>query len=133
MNEERWNAVRQFYMESFGIAPELVDLMASNEVLLMCVSGSSTPAISRLLNIDEESVSEILTTIFDFPGWAYDLDYSPYNLYREDPTYLSFVGAIREQMDVRHDFDVGIEEIDTMFSLCEIYARIEERLEMEWS
>jgi hypothetical protein len=127
MNEERWNAVREFYMSSFGISPELVDLMASNEILLMCVSGSSNTSISKLLNIDEEAVSEIVSTIFDFPGFSTDLEFSPYSIYKEDNSFISFAGSI-----VEIEEDTGIEKIELMYNNCKIYSEIEERLDSDW-
>ena len=129
MNEKRWQVVRQFYMESFGIAPELVDLMASNEILLMCVSGSSNKSISSILNIDIEAVSEILDSILSFKGWEKDLEYSPYSIYKEDPEYISFVGTIR---DSDNNDSTTIDTINIMYNNCKIYESIEERLEIDW-
>jgi len=129
MNEKRWQAVRQFYMESFGIAPELVDLMASNEILLMCVSGSSNNSISTILNIDIDAISEILEAILSFPGWEKDLEYSPYSIYKKDSDYISFVGSIRESDD---SDDTTIDTINIMYNNCKIYESIEERLEINW-
>lgn len=129
MNDKRWNIVRQFYMDSFGIAPELVDLMASNEILLMCVSGSSNESISRILNIDEDDIEEIISLIFDFKGWEKDLNFNPYRIYREDPDYIAFVGSI---VDSRGTEDGDIDTINTMFFNCQIYSEIEEKLDLNW-
>jgi hypothetical protein len=129
MNEERWNTVRQFYMESFGIAPELVDLMASNEILLMSVSGSSNQSISRILNIDIDSIKEIISTIFDFDGWSTDLEFSPLHVYESDNSYIAFVGAVVELFG---QDKITIEEINTMHRNCEIYESIANKLDKEW-
>jgi len=131
MNEKRWEVVRQFYMESFGIVPELVDLMASNEILLMCVSGSSNSSMSKILNIDEDSISEIILTIFDFSGWKEDLDINPLHVYEQDNSYISFVGAIAETR-IGKETTITISDIDLMFRICEIYKSIEEKLEIGW-
>ena len=140
MNELRWNAVRQFYMESFGISPDLVDLMASNEILLMCVSGSSNCSISRILNIDEESINEIISTIFDFDGWEEDLEFSPYHIYEQDESNIAFIGSIvdlfigtgRVNLSKPNKGSITIEEIDLMYRICTIYRSIEDKLEKEW-
>ena len=128
MNEKKWNEVRQFYMNSFGIAPELVDLMASNDILLMCVSGSSNSAISKLLNIDEDAIKEIVSTILNFDGWTTDLDFNPYKIYQEDPSFISFVGCIAEM----NNPEVTIDMIKVMHLSCIIYSEIEELLENGW-
>ena len=140
MNELRWNAVRQFYMESFGISPELVDLMASNEILLMCVSGSSNSSISRILNIDEESINEIISTIFDFDGWKEDLDFSPFHIYEQDSNRIAFIGSIVDlfvgtakiNISDPHEDDINIDKIELMYKICSIYKSIEDKLEKEW-
>jgi hypothetical protein len=120
-------------MESFGIAPELVDLMASNEILLLCVSGSSNTSISNLLNIEEDAVKDIITTIFDFDGWKEDLEFSPYRIFEESESYLAFVGTIAE---LRSEFNVEpnitIDDINVMYLNCQTYSRIEDQLEQGW-
>jgi hypothetical protein len=133
MNEERWNAVRKFYMDNFNITPELVDLMASNDVLLMCVSGSSNSSISKILDIDEATVAEIIHTVFNFSGWGSDIELNPYNLYKDDSSYISFVGSV---VDLNLEFNLnpalGIEQINTMYFNCLIYSEIEDKLDKEW-
>jgi hypothetical protein len=133
MNEKRWDAVRQFYMESFGISPELVDLMASNEILLMCVSGASNSSISRILNIDKDAVEEILLTIFSFNGWEDDIEFSPYGIYQADPSYISFVGSIADlNMEFNVEPNLDIDEINTMYFNCKTYSEIEDKMEVGW-
>lgn len=133
MNDDKWNIVRQFYMESFGISPDVVDLMASNDILLMCVSGSSTSSISRILDIDEHAVSEIIDTVFSFSGWDSDIEFNPYKIYKEDKEYISFVGSI---VDLNIEFKINpaleIKDINTMYANCEIYSTIEDKLDKEW-
>ena len=131
MNEVKWETVRQFYMESFGIAPELVDLMASNEILLMCVSGSSNESISRILNVDKESVAEILDVILTFPGWEKDLDFSPYRIFKEDSSFIGFTGQVLETIGPE-DAGINLQTIKIMYNNCKIYESIEEKLEIGW-
>ena len=132
MNEERWNLVRQFYMDSFGVSPELVDLMASNEILLMCVSGASNSSISRILNIDMEDVQDIISTILNFKGWEDDLEFCPYRIYQEDNEYISFVGSIAELIEHFVLTEWDIDDINTMYFNCQIYSEIEDKLEVGW-
>ena len=131
MNEAKWEVVRQFYMDSFGIAPELVDLMASNEILLMCVSGSSNESISKILNIDVDAVTEILDVVLSFPGWNKDLEFSPYNIYKQDNSFIGFVGTIVETIG-NEQTDTTIDAITLMYSSCRIYEEVEEMLDVGW-
>ena len=131
-NEKKWKAVRQFYMDSFGIAPELVDLMASNEILLMSVSGASNKSISRILNIDETSIGEILLTVFDFAGWKEDLFFSPYRLYEIDRSLVGFIVLVKDTNELSNLTNIGIEDIEIMYNMCSIYSEIESRLDTDW-
>lgn len=128
MNEKRWNLVRQFYMDSFGISPELVDLMASNDILLMSVSGSANKSISTILNIDEDAIKEILSTILSFDGWTKDLEFNPLKIYEQDHSYLAFVGSIAELAIP----GITISDIILMYSMCTLYSEIESKLETDW-
>jgi hypothetical protein len=134
MNEKRWNAVRQFYMESFGVAPELVDLMACNDVLVMCVSGSSNDSISRVLNMDDTSILEILTTVLDFRGWREDLPFNPYAYYRSLPSIRgnSLYSSFREEVIIMFGPHIIEGDICEMYRICKTYCAIEERLERDW-
>jgi hypothetical protein len=134
MNEKRWNAVRQFYVESFGINPDVVDLMASNEILLMCVSGASNRSISLTLNMDESDVQEIISTILDFSGWTVDLDVNPLKIYSS----LGYKGGYRrftafyDEMTKLYFTVIDDKKIQTMFRTCRVYEQIAQRLDAEW-
>jgi hypothetical protein len=106
MNEERWKVIRQFYMDTFGISPDLVDLLADKDILTMCVSGASNRSISTALDIEEEDVKKVIQAIFDFNGWEKDLSINPLIL-----------------NDV---LDKGILE------MIATYNKISERIDKEW-
>lgn len=134
MNEKRWNVVRQFYMDSFGIAPELVDLMACNDVLLMCVSGSSNYSISRLLNIDDVAILEILSTVLNFNGWKEDLPFNPYACYVSLPSVVgnSLYSSFRNEVIIVFGPHIIEGDIDIMYRVCKIYSEIEAKLDRDW-
>jgi hypothetical protein len=136
MNEEKWNDVKQFYVNSFGISPELVDLLADNDILTLCVSGSSNATISTNLDIDVECVNEIILNILDFTGWKYDLDINPLNVYNDlafidnkggYPLYKEFDAII-----IKKDPSIVDKDRKTMFRLCKLYDSISSRLDKEW-
>lgn len=136
MKESQWNEIKEFYKERFGINPEIVDLMASNDVLLMSVSGSSNKSISTLLDIDESYVKDILSTVLDFEGWDTDLSISPYLIYERLSNATSKSGyplfrEFTEEISVIHDFD-SVDSLKTMFRICRIYDKISELIDKEW-
>ena len=136
MKEEKWNDVRQFYMSSFGISPKLVDLLADNDILTMCVSGSSNSTISKSLDIDIESVNEVVLNILDFTGWKYDMSMNPLSIYNDlavsknkggYPLFKEFDAVITKK-----DPSIGEKDRKTMFRLCKLYDSISSRLDKGW-
>jgi len=136
MKEEKWNEIKQFYMNSFGISPELVDLLADNDILVMCVSGSSNATISRNLDIEIESINTIILTILDFTGWKYDMGINPLSIYND----LAFVNnkggyPLFKEFDAvitKKDPSIGEKDRKTMFRVCKLYDSISSRLDKEW-
>ena len=136
MKEEKWNEIKQFYMNSFGISPELVDLLADNDILVMCVSGSSNATISRNLDIEIESINTIILTILDFTGWKYDMGINPLSIYNDlafvknkggYPLFKEFDAVITKK-----DPSIGEKDRKTMFRVCKLYDSISSRLDKEW-
>ena len=132
MNKERWEAVRQFYQEKFGIQPDTVDLFASNDILVLCTSGCSNKSISNTLDIDEESIQDVIELVFDFPGWEKDLDVNGYSIY----SYIVNTGN-GTFMDFKNEIvhlcpSMKADAVKTLFLICEEYLKISTRLENEW-
>ena len=127
-----WEDVKRFYVKEFGVDPKLVDLVAMSDILLLSVSGSSNMSISRFLNVDQETVKEILSIVLEFSGWENDLDLNPYsifiNLLQNDQ--LTSANFVRETNSVN-----GLQKIDQvqqMFRVCSLYSDIERRIDQEW-
>ena len=136
MKEEKWNEIKQFYMDSFGISPELVDLLADNDILVMCVSGSSNATISRNLDIEIESINTIILTILDFTGWKYDMSINPLSIYN-DLAFIKNKGGypLFKEFDAvitKKDPSIGEKDRKTMFRVCKLYDSISSRLDKEW-
>lgn len=138
MNEEnQWKTIKEFYYINFSIAPELVDLMASNDILIMCVSGASNNSISVILDVDMESVHEVVESVLGFDGWADDLLINPFSIYN---LLLSHSGKrgfemFKEFESMVDDNPLSIvtdDDIKTMFRICKIYSEIESLLDIEW-
>jgi len=111
MNEEKWKVIKQFYLDNFDIPGDLVDLLSDNDILTMCVSGSSNSSISRILDIDEDSVKNVIVAIFGFDGWVADLSFNPLRVANTKGEYLAN---------------------NSMTEMIRIYESIQTRLENEW-
>jgi hypothetical protein len=136
MNKEKWDEIKQFYMDNFGISPDLVDLLADNDIITLCASGSSNDSISVSLDIDRSAIDTIILNVFDFTGWKYDLDVNPLNIYN-DLAFIKNKGGYplyKDFRDVVSKKDSTIKDIDikTMFRLCKLYNSISTRLDREW-
>lgn len=136
MNEQTWNEIKKFYKEVFGIDEELVELMACDNVLLMCASGSSNPSIAHTLELDIGSVNEIISRIFGFEGWQVDLPFNPYRLFNDLVTngkalFADFKQAAVYLMSLR-GLVMTDSYIEIMFRICRVYSNIERDLEREW-
>lgn len=133
MTEKTWEILRNFYKDNFGINPDVVDLVASNDILLMSVSGSSNHSISVMLDVDESVIVDVLRTVLDFDGWGDDLLTNPYYTF----SYLCNMGKtlfkdFRNEVVSTFGTTVKDADIQTMFRVCRTYDKISERLEREW-
>jgi hypothetical protein len=136
MDKDRWNEIKQFYVDSFGISPELVDLLADNDIITMCVSGSSNDSISISLDIDRKTIDDITLSILDFTGWKYDMSINPLSIYN-DLAFIKNKGGyplFKEFDDVvtKKDPSIGEKDRKTMFRLCKLYDSISSRLDKGW-
>lgn len=132
MREEGWKHLKQFYRESFGISEDVVDLLACNDVLLLCASGSSTDSISKALDIDLSDIKDILLTVFDFQGWKIDLDFNPYSVFcylhnMDRYSYKDFSNEVTPISSLKDENSIA-----TMFRICVVYEGISLKLDKEW-
>lgn len=126
-----WEDVKSFYTETFKVSPELVDLVAISDVLLMSVSGSSNTSISKFLDLDTQVVEEILDTALGFKGWENDLEFNPYQIY----AFLKNIDSVTEPNFKRECLAIlGLPNatVHLIFHLCKQYSDIEERIGEEW-
>ena len=110
MVNEVWEDIKEFYNNEFGISPELVDVMSSLEILVMCVSGYSNATISKTLSISEREVSSVIRNYLRFDGFSTDLKYSP----------------IREYGTNRDSLEPEIK------NACDLYSILESLLDENW-
>lgn len=134
MNSNRdWEIVKDFYVTTFSVPEELVDLVASSDVLLMCVSGACNESISNTLSIDVDIVGEILSTVLDFDGWDEDLNLNPYFVYNSMKSSTGFgVDSFIHDVSITNK-EYTTSQIETMYRVCSIFSQIEGRIEKDWT
>ena len=135
MSNPNWNDIRQFYLDNFGIAVDLVDLLADSDILTMCASGSSNESIAISTDIGINDVKKVLLSIYNFSGWSVDLDINPLGIYEElySTTFKSGHNLYKlfsdECLKLKPRTSI---DTKTMFRICQICKKIEERIEIEW-
>ena len=127
--------VKKFYLDNFGIKPDLVELLADNDILTMCASGSSNKSISDMFDIEESDIEEVLLAIFSFAGWKDDLEINPLYIYNalETESFASGLFLFNKfKVWIPAYLDYTQDQIKTMFRLCKRYTSIANRIEREW-
>ena len=86
VDDELWKEIKEFYLNTFGNSDCLVELMASDNILLLCASGASNDEISRTLDVDVDAVESTIIDYFGdditFSGWSDSLTINPFSMYQ---------------------------------------------------
>lgn len=91
MENENWKDIQKLYEEKFNIPPRIIDLVACDGTLLLCVSGLSNETISMQTGQDLIYVTSVIKTFLEFDGWEHDLDINPFFVYNKDKVYENYV------------------------------------------
>lgn len=129
MNENKWEDIKQFYMDNFSIPGDIVDLLADRDILTMCAAGASNESISTTLNVDKDSIGLVIKAIFDFDGWDSDLEINPqfiFNSLRDNGKHL-FKDFKAACLPIKDEIAVG-----NMYRLCKRYERICNLIDRKW-
>jgi len=126
---ELWESVKQFYQEKFGIAPELVDVMADFYVLKLCATGASNSSIAHFLDMEVEIVGEIIDRNFGFTGWDNNLDFNPLRLYKSMNEVSKELFRDRVIEDYKYVEDAIITR---MFDASALVNNLERLLDENW-
>jgi hypothetical protein len=131
-NLNSFEEIKEFYLERFNIPGELVDILSVSDILLMSVSGACNESIADTLEVDVDFVKEVLTTMYDFEGWNTDLTVNPYRIYSGlrvgvDLNLEEFSRIVGER-----DETLDENNLRRLFSMCDIYNKLENRIDSEW-
>lgn len=87
--QELWEQIQQYYLDKFGIEPNLVDVMSDIDTLRLCATGSANKSIATFLGLPQEGdvyqyqpIGNLLDKYFGFRGWQEDLHLNPLQYYR---------------------------------------------------
>lgn len=80
---EAYDLIKKIYKDKLNIDEEIIDLLSEMDIMYYCATGTSNLAISNLLNIDIETVENILKNRFNFSGWKDTLDFNPLFVYNK--------------------------------------------------
>jgi len=120
-----WNEVVNFYEEKLGIPQHIVNYLAVDEALRLCVSGLNNGKIASLLRYEYQSyVDDITREFLDFAGWYRDLDVNPWHIYRRQKDYYGF----RTEYSLLTKVD-NYDIIDKAYDLCKKYEIIRKEID----
>jgi len=124
MDNKVWEDVQKIYLEKFNIPPKILDLIACDEVMLLCVSGLSNQVISQHVEQDEEYIKSILKEFLGFEGWQFDLDINPFFQYTKYKQYDSFISNFAVLSPATEEFIA-----QKSFNLCRKFEKIRKEIE----
>jgi hypothetical protein len=124
MENESWEKIREFYKEHFNMPPRVVDAIACDEILLLCVSGVSNENVARNLEIDGEYVDCVIKDFLEFGGWEYNLDINPFFIYNSHSQYDDYKSECSIISPVLTE-----ELINKSYGLCRKYDKIRKEIQ----
>lgn len=78
---DTWDLLKKIYKEQLNIDPEIIEYIATYDILKLCVRGKSVSSISVELNEEPFYIVSVLYDIFGFKGFEKDLDFDSRSLY----------------------------------------------------
>ena len=136
--EDLWNIIKCFYIKTFGVSSEMVEMMASDNILLLSASGVSNSKISEALDIEMDSVITAICTYLSnddisFSGWEESLKVNPFAIYQMlilltgDDDYNLYKAEILSM-----DSSILEDIIHTSYMISKLYFDIDCVLDEEW-
>lgn len=130
-----WEAIKEFYKETFGIDGWLVEMYANLDILILCASGASNESIEKFTELPANEIRKVINDAFEFEGWEKDLDFSPYKMFCD---YNGTKSSIEHFVSFTQDVAVELSRSgvfvnqDKVFYLCEAMHDIERKIQDEW-
>lgn len=119
MKNKTWEDIQKLYEEKFNIPPRIIDLVACDDILLLCVSGLSNDTIARETGMELEYITSVIKTFLEFDGWEHDLDINPFYRYNRCKQYDDYVFEIGTISSL-----VTSKEKETSYCLCKRFDNL---------
>lgn len=124
MDEKLWKDVLNFYKDTFGIPNDIIENLASYDIMYLCCTGLSNETISIDLDVDIDAVSKVLKDKLNFVGWYKDLDISPLFVYNSvngvRDLYIASVMAVKGLIDNVY--------VNKSYTICRKFEKIEREI-----
>jgi hypothetical protein len=121
---DTWKEILKFYEKELDIPRNVTEFLAVLEILKGCAMGLSNNRIAKGYD-DVDYVAITLINYFNFPGWEYDLDFSPLAIYkRNNGNYLAYEQEIT--MISNEDFNGNIK---ISYNICKKYIKVKEEID----
>lgn len=120
-----WNYVLKFYKNVLGIPEFIAESISVYDILKNCACGLSNYRISKRYNINDiDYVAITIYQYFKFPGWQFDLDFSPLAIYNKvQGNYDLYLREI--DMISRASFD---KYTDESFRVCKEFNELKKEI-----
>ncbi len=99
--DKDWKTIRRLFSESSGIPERIIDYRESYQILTLYIHGKGLQTIRNALNINIESLQEVLLDCLGEILHVSDLNYSPYN------------ANSNEYLDMCEKYDTIMEEVES--------------------
>jgi hypothetical protein len=124
MDNKDWIEFKRMYMSKFNASSQVVELIASWEILLFCASGRSNLSISRFLDMDVDYITEVIQDNLKFQGFEYDLDLNPSSIFSRIGNFDEFVAEIKAVSPLAFD-----KELVLWYNVCNKFDSIRKEID----
>lgn len=126
--EAVWKQVQEFYLEKFGITPDLIEIATNIDILKMCATGASNETIGNFFEVDTETVSYIIDKHLGFRGFDKDQPNNAYRIYNDldDKSLDMFIDAVTSM------YGNLVWPVETIYNAVRQVSNLEGLLDEKW-
>lgn len=128
MTQLDWEDIKVMIGKQLHIPDDILDYIATADILQLCASGCSIYTISRFTNLELPYVVDVITKTLKFKGWDKDLDYNPYQVFKTcDGNFDSYLSELKILRPNLTDSEIG-----ESFLVSNRYNKIDIEMEKFW-
>jgi hypothetical protein len=114
-----WKEITDYYEKNYNIPPRILDMIAVDPILKLCVEGLSNLHIVERLDFDMKYIMEEINKNLIFSGWDNDLDFNPIFIFKSHQEYEDYVKQVNTISNI-----TPIDIINKSYNLCRKYKKI---------